>query len=200
MDLSGRAWGAGGAADGADRCTGPEALSTSPPKEDPPVFDWLKTRNPQRQRAAALYNRMVALARAPRFYAELGVPDTVEGRFEMIVLHVALALRRLHGVDETLAEQVLEVMWGDLDRSIRELGVGDLSVSKKMRLLARSFYGRATSYDAALQAGDEAGLAAALVRNVHDDEPPSPAQITALVAYVRETAARADLLEEPQAA
>jgi cytochrome b pre-mRNA-processing protein 3 len=152
------------------------------------VFEWLKPRNPRRQQGADLYKRMVALARTPRFYAELGVPDTVEGRFEMISLHVALAVRRLHGVDGALAEAVLKAMWINLDESIRELGIGDLSVAKKMKLLAGNFYGRATTYDAALKNQDPTEVQMALVRNVYDGEPPAPDAVAALASYVREIA------------
>ncbi|GIL38621.1 hypothetical protein TMPK1_08580 [Rhodospirillales bacterium TMPK1] len=136
---------------------------------------------------------MVVLARAPRFYAELGVPDTVEGRFEMISLHVTLLLRRLHGVDRALADAVLSAMWIDLDAAIRELGIGDLSVAKKMKLLASNFYGRAAAYDAALKNADDAELQSTLVRNVYDGEAPAPAAVAALAAYARDIAASPEL-------
>jgi cytochrome b pre-mRNA-processing protein 3 len=164
------------------------------------VFEWLKTRNPRRQQGADLYQRMVALARAPRIYAAWGVPDTVEGRFEMISLHVALLLRRLHGVDSALAEAVLKAMWLDLDASIRELGIGDLSVGKKMKLLASNFYGRAAAYDAALKNGDPAELQIVLVRNVYDGEAPAPGPVAALAAYVRDMSVSSELDADRRAA
>ncbi|MDB5365463.1 MAG: ubiquinol-cytochrome c chaperone [Rhodospirillales bacterium] len=157
------------------------------------MFDWLKTRDPRRRQGAEMYKRMVELARAPRFYAELGVPDTVEGRFEMISLHVALLLRRLHGVDGALAEAVIKTMWADLDVAIRELGIGDLSVGKKMKLLAQNFYGRAAAYDQALKSEDSAELQAALLRNVYDGEPPAPGAVAALAEYVRDAAVGPEL-------
>ena len=164
------------------------------------MFEWLKPRDPRRRHGAELYQRMVALARAPRFYAELGVPDTVEGRFGMISLHVALLLRRLHGVDDALAEAVLKAMWINLDESIRELGIGDLSVGKKMKLLASNFYGRAAAYDAALKQQDSADLQTALIRNVYDGEPPAQPAVAALVTYVREASTGPELDADRRAA
>jgi cytochrome b pre-mRNA-processing protein 3 len=119
--------------------------------------------------AASLYHSIVAQARLPVFYANWSVPDTIEGRFEMIALHCALVLRRLRQGDraaERLQQPLLEFMFADLDRSIREIGVGDMSVGKYMKRLGKSFYGRATVYDQALDAGDQAALAAAVLRNI----------------------------------
>lgn len=164
------------------------------------MFAWLKPRASRRRQGAELYRRMVALARVPRFYADLGVPDTVEGRFEMVALHVVLLLRRLHGVDDALAQAVMQVMWTDLDESIRELGIGDLSVAKKMKLLATNFYGRATAYDAALKSADPAELERALLRNAYDGDAPSDAKVAALAAYVRDLATSSQLDVGKQAA
>ena len=124
----------------------------------------------QQTRTGTLYSALVAQARQPGFYSALAVPDTVEGRFEMVALHCALALRRLRAIGgrpaAALSQQLLEYMFGDLDRSIREIGVGDMSVGKYMKRLGKSFYGRAAAYDAALDAGDGAVLAQAIDRNI----------------------------------
>ena len=96
--------------------------------------------------AAELYSGVVTAARAPAFYAELGVPDTVEGRYEMIVLHVVLLLRRMRqpgAGQKRLSQALVDFMAADLDRSIRELGVGDMSVGKFMKRLGEGLYGRA---------------------------------------------------------
>jgi cytochrome b pre-mRNA-processing protein 3 len=123
---------------------------------------------PQRR----LYEAIVAQARQPWLYAEAGVPDTVEGRFEMIVLHAFLVIERLGGEGETareLAQQVFDEMFKDMDESLREMGVGDLAVGRRIKQMAQAFYGRSRAYRQALRDGGASGreaLIAALSRNV----------------------------------
>jgi len=139
----------------------------------------------------ALYVALVGHARQPAFYAELGVPDTVEGRFDMIALVVALAVRRLKDGDaagRALAQAVFDSMFRDMDRSLREMGVGDMSVGRKVQNLAKGFYGRLAAYDAAL-AADDAALRETLVRNVYAETAPAPAALDRLAAHVRAFAA-----------
>ncbi|MEM1284104.1 MAG: ubiquinol-cytochrome C chaperone family protein [Pseudomonadota bacterium] len=121
----------------------------------------------------AMYQSVMDQARQPVFYAEWGVPDTIEGRFDMLITHAVLALRRLKIVDPSRAEEaadrsqsLTDVLFKDLDRALRETGVGDVSVPKKMNKLASAFYGRGKSYGEALDARDEAALADALARNL----------------------------------
>lgn len=116
----------------------------------------------------ALYGEIVAQSRQPAFYAGLGVPDTTEGRFDMIVLHMILLLRRVRRAEEAgpFAQDLFDTMFRQMDRNLREMGVGDLSVPKRVRKMAEAFYGRASVYDPALDAGDEEALALALRRNV----------------------------------
>jgi cytochrome b pre-mRNA-processing protein 3 len=119
------------------------------------------------------YDQIVAAARQPVLYADWGVPDTPLGRYEMVGLHLFLVLHRLRGHDGAagaLAQELTDAFFADLDHSIRELGVGDLGVPKRMKKLARMFYGRATAYGEAVEKGDEAGLAEALARNVRPGE------------------------------
>jgi cytochrome b pre-mRNA-processing protein 3 len=126
-------------------------------------------RRKQEVLAGSLYQAIVAQARDPGFYRDLAVPDTIEGRFEMIVLHCTLVMRRLRAGEKAVAalgQPLLEYMFGDFDRSIREIGVGDMSVGKYMKRLGKSFYGRATAYDQALDAGDTSLLAEAIGRNI----------------------------------
>ena len=85
---------------------------------------------------AAVYDAIVASARQPRFYADLGVPDTLDGRFDMIVLHLFLVLDRMKGEDEKFRQNLTDYFFMDMDRSLREIGVGDLSVGKKVRKMA----------------------------------------------------------------
>src|SRR5438105_12562141 len=108
---------------------------------------------------AALYGAIVAQARHPAFYVHYGVPDTMEGRFDMIVLHAALFFRRLRGesnADRALGQSVFDLFCRDMDHSLREIGVGDLAVPKHMLRLAEAFYGRAAAYDLAIASDDSA--------------------------------------------
>ena len=143
-------------------------------------------RRRQEQKIDALYGAIVAQARRPAFYVEYGVADTVTGRFDMIVLHLALVLRRLRAASESeqpLGQGLFDAFCNDLDGNLREMGVGDLKVPKEMRRFGEAFYGRAAAYDRAL-AADAAELAATLARNVFAQaEHPGAAR---LAAYVQE--------------
>ncbi len=125
--------------------------------------------SPNRAIVDALYEQIVAAARRPVLYAEWQVPDTPLGRYEMISLHVFLFLRRLRGVTGNAAEiaqEVTDEFFKDVEHSLREFGIGDMGVPKRMKKLARMYYGRVAAYDSALEAHDRAALAAALARNV----------------------------------
>ena len=113
-----------------------------------------------------LYASAAAQARSPAFYAVMGAPDTAEGRFELYTLHVALLLRRLKGQGSQAAETaqgVFDAYVKSLDHALREMGVGDLSVGKKMRKLGEAFYGRVKNYDEAFGALPEAAPLAAII-------------------------------------
>ena len=129
------------------------------------------------------YEAIVAAARHPAFYARWGVSDTLDGRFDMIALHTYLVLDRLKGAEPQFRQALVDEFFRDMDRSLRELGVGDLSVGKKVRKMAEVFYGRVAAYDTAL-AVDEAALVAALARNVFPDEPDAKGA-EPLAGYVR---------------
>jgi len=149
--------------------------------------------DPQAIPARALYERIVAQARQPEFYAEFGVPDTLDGRFEMIGLHVFLILYRLKGEPTAsgLARAVVEAMVHDMDRSLREMGAGDLGIGRRVKAMARGLYGRIAAYEAGLQ-GPEAMLEAALGRNLYGTAAAAPAHLAAVAGYVRaQTAALA---------
>jgi cytochrome b pre-mRNA-processing protein 3 len=146
----------------------------------------------QTRSIAPLYGAIVAQARAPAFYRVYGVPDTVNGRLEMIMLHAVLLLARLETESAPIREagqRLFDDFCRDMDASMREMGVGDLAVPKKMRRIADAFFGRQSAYRAALAEPGEQPLAAALARNVFagSTEPHGPAQ---LAAYVREAARR----------
>lgn len=138
----------------------------------------------------AIYAAIVAQARQPVFYAELGVPDTLEGRYDMLMLHAFLYMHRLKDEAEEVkdvAQEVFDFMFSDMDRSLREMGVGDLSVPKKIKKMAQAFYGRATAYDAAL-AKPGPDLVAAVGRNVFAGEASAASDAAAIADYMREAA------------
>lgn len=126
-----------------------------------------------------LYGAAVAAARQPFLFAACGIPDTRAGRFEAICLFVALLIRRLRQDADArgpaLAQAVFDAMFADMDRSLRELGVGDLSVGKRNRELWEAFHGRARAYEAALEGDDAGALPAAIGRNLFAGAPPAGA-------------------------
>ena len=130
---------------------------------------------------------IVAQARAPAFYQVYGVPDTVNGRLEMVMLHAVLFLQRVE--DEApvraLGQGLFDHFCRDMDANMREMGVGDLAVPRKMRRIGEAFYGRQAAYRAALAAPGSGPLAAALQRNVYAEEGELDCA-GRLAAYVRE--------------
>lgn len=143
---------------------------------------------------AHLYGQIVAQARQPRFYSECGVPDTPEGRFDMIVLHLVLVVRRLRREGERgngLAQAVIEAFFADMDRSLREMGVGDLVVPKRVRGMAEAFYGRASAYERAFDSATGDTLEQTLARNIYGaGAAASPEAVHKLMRYVARTEER----------
>jgi cytochrome b pre-mRNA-processing protein 3 len=132
------------------------------------IFGFLR-RNRHERAGYVLYGAAVAAAREPFLYASVGVPDTLDGRFDLVGLHAFLVIRRLQAQPApgpALAQAVFDAMFNDMDMNLREMGVGDLSVGKKVKVMWEAFHGRATAYAAALDAGDTEALQAALARNV----------------------------------
>lgn len=178
------------------------------------LVGWLARLRAERARAATartLYLAVVARARRLEPYAVMGVPDTPDGRFEMIGLETALVLRRLRSLGEEgerLGRALLEVMVGDFDRNLREMGVGDLSVGRWVKRMTASVLARAAVLDEALARGDRAGLVSHLARAFFPDGPPDSARLEELAAEVEAAAARlarvpaeallAGRLEEPE--
>jgi len=137
------------------------------------------------------YAEITAAARSPAFYESMGVPDTVMGRFEMISLHLFLYLRRTGSAGEAtqgLAQEIVDAFFEDVDHSIRELGIGDMGVPKRMKKLAKMFYGRVTSYSQALDADDRQALTDALKRNIHPEVGDDAPSMQALSDWVMATA------------
>jgi cytochrome b pre-mRNA-processing protein 3 len=139
-----------------------------------------------------LYRTIVGQARNPQFYEHWEVPDTPDGRFDMIVLHSVLVFRRLRGepAAAAVAQALFDRMFADFDESLREMGVGDLRVGKQVKAMAKALYGRIVAYGGALDRGDQAALGEALRRNVYRHVSPAATSIERLAGYMRREAAR----------
>lgn len=138
--------------------------------------------------ARGIYEGIVTQARQPAFYAVCGVPDSLDGRFELVALHAFLVLRRLNrdgGKAPDLAQALVDTLIQDMDRSLREMGVGDLGVSRRVKAMAQGFYGRIAAYDAGLDGADDM-LQAALTRNLYGTVAVAPASaVAAMTGYMR---------------
>lgn len=121
----------------------------------------------------AVYNAIVAQSRRPVFYAEWGASDTMTGRFDMISLHAALVFRRLRSSEKLtrdFSQNVFDCFFKDMDRSLREMGVGDLSVGKRIEKMGSLFYGMLTNLSSALGTGDRDAVIGFVSRNFHDGQ------------------------------
>ncbi len=157
-------------------------------------------KTPESAAAADLYDRIVAAARAPALYRSAGVADSVDGRFDLIALHAFLVFHRMSGVEAwpSVGDRLANRIMTDMDRSLREMGVGDMSVGKKMKKLATAFYGRLDAYWGAVQDDAPDALERALVRNVYRgaDDAATARCAELLAAYARaQMAALADQSE-----
>ncbi len=144
-----------------------------------------------------IYTSIVKQSRQPGFYLNCGVPDTPDGRFDLIVVHTFLVLRRLK--DETgkttdLAQAIFDLMFADMDQNLREMGTGDMGVGKKIKALAEAFYGRLKAYESGLTG--EASLEDALDRNLFRKTNPDQVQIKAMARYVRRESLQLDKMDE----
>jgi cytochrome b pre-mRNA-processing protein 3 len=150
------------------------------------IFGLFRRRDPNAAIVDRLYLAVAEAARHTAFYRDMDVPDTVEGRFDMLTLHTVLVLRRLHALPapaSDLAQDLVDAVFAQFDSALRELGVGDISVPKRMKDMAGAFYGRAKAYEAAFAQGD-AALAAALHRNVYALRPEREASARTMARYV----------------
>ncbi len=147
----------------------------------------------------ALYNAVSVQARQPAFYTDLGVEDRIDARFELYTLHVLLLILRLRDEDKdgpaagaAYAQSLFDVYVSALDNVLRELGVGDMSMARKMRTLGEALYGRMTAYEPPVRADDAQTLALHLARNVYISEDTARAESLARYAL----AARASLANQ----
>jgi cytochrome b pre-mRNA-processing protein 3 len=145
-----------------------------------------RERNANRAITESLYASIVAAARREILYSTWQVPDTPLGRFEMLSLHMFLFQHRMRGeggASFEIAQILIDGFFEDVDHSLRELGIGDLGIPKRMKKLARMYYGRTTAYGDALDRGDEEALRAALARNIRP-EAKSWLEAANLAGYV----------------
>jgi len=143
-----------------------------------------------------IYGMIVTRAREPLFYRDLGVPDTVNGRFDLLLLHLWMVLRHLRTLPggTGLSQALFDHFCADMDANLREMGIGDLAVPKKMQAFGEAFYGRSAAYDLALTDGTEA-LALALDRNILDGAAIGHAR--RLASYVQRTIGSLDGERDP---
>jgi cytochrome b pre-mRNA-processing protein 3 len=144
-------------------------------------------KSPSADAVHAVYSAIVAQSRQPVFYADWGVPDTVTGRFDMISLHLVLLFRRLRADSKqgtAFAQAVFDLFFLDMDRSLREMGVSDIGVPKKIQKMGNLFYGLLRAVNEAMDAGNRPALEQALRRNLFDGAESAPA--AALAGYLED--------------
>ena len=151
------------------------------------IFGLFGKKNGNRRIVEKQYATLTKAARHPYLYEALDVPDTVMGRFEMLSAMLILYFRRTRASatsGQEIAQEIIDAFFEDVDHSIRELGVGDVGVPKRMKKFAGMFYGRLESYAAALDGGDRDGLAGALRRNIHPQAGEGAPSMEGLAAYL----------------
>jgi cytochrome b pre-mRNA-processing protein 3 len=159
-----------------------------------PFNRFRKPRPAPRGTIEAIYGMIVTQARDPVFYTDLGVPDTVNGRFDLLLLHLWLLLRRLRAAADgaAVSQALFDRFCEDMDDNLREMGVGDQTVPRRMRAFGEAFYGRTRAYDQAVDEGGEA-LASAIGKNILDGSQPGQARrLAAYAGAVEAGLARTD--------
>ena len=160
-----------------------------------PFNHFRKPRTPLRGTIEAIYGMIVTQAREPLFYRDFAVPDTVNGRFDLLLLHLWLVLRRQKSAEggAALSQGLFDHFCNDMDDNLRDMGVGDLTVPKRIQAFGEAFYGRTAAYDFALTEGREA-LAQAMCKNILNGENIENAR--RLAAYAEAAMAALDSLDE----
>jgi cytochrome b pre-mRNA-processing protein 3 len=154
------------------------------------LFGLLKASASQNTVAMELYSSVVAQARQPYFYTDLAVPDTPDGRYDMIMIHAFLLLHRLkRDLPNTkeISQALFDIMFEDMDKSLREMGAGDVGIGRRIKEMAKAFYGRIAAYDEGLNRDDDS-LDIALQRNVYRQSSVKNEQVSALGSYIRREA------------
>jgi cytochrome b pre-mRNA-processing protein 3 len=166
------------------------------------MFRWLRDRVRTQRIGRAFYDSIVAQSRAEPFYRELGVPDTMEGRFELIVLHTHLVLERLRpegDIGQALSRALIEAFVADVDANMREIGIADLGVPRRVKRAAAALFERARAYAAAQPAsGTPDALQGALVEHIYGGVCTNPNLPLQMARYVRQAVASLD--QQPSSA
>lgn len=177
----------GVASAGHPRYLASRAMLAMAKRQEPSMILRFFRRNDGSETIQRLYGAIVAHSRQPVFYTDYAVPDTIEGRFEMILVHAFLLFHRLKGEDEArrgLGQGVFDAFCTDMDANLREMGVGDLTVPKKMKKVAEAFYGRIAAYEPPVEAGDVGALAEAVLRNVYGSHTAHADEARAFAQYM----------------
>lgn len=155
-----------------------------------PMFRWFAGRAARKEAAEKIYDAIVAQSRNPAFYLRCGVPDTLSGRFDMLVIHmfVVLQILKLGGREgQLLAQEIVEAFIREMDTMVRDLGVSDRNVPKEVRKIAQLFYGQLLAYSTALQRGDTKGLANEVWKSFQSGEGSSASiAAEAISTYMRQ--------------
>lgn len=152
------------------------------------ISAWLKRRKATRNAAAGLYQAAVSQSRDPLFYTELGVADTLDGRFDLVTLHVFLIMNRLGALGQNgkaLSQALFDHMFTNMDVTLRQIGIGDMGIPKHMKRMMRAFNGRVHSYHTALNGSDKQQLELVVSRNIYrhkEGEIPDTAKF--MVEYI----------------
>jgi cytochrome b pre-mRNA-processing protein 3 len=150
-------------------------------------FSALWKSRPEHGAAATVYVAIVAQARQAAFYLNYGVPDTVDGRFDLIILHAMLVMRRLRregAKGHDIAQALFDYMFSDMDRSLREMGVGDMSIGKHVKKMAKAFYSRAAHCEQGLDGNDDV-LTAALASSLFRAKAAGQESLQLMATYLR---------------
>lgn len=150
------------------------------------MLTWFTKRAQRKANAHNLYGSIVALSRAPALYDKLHVPDEIENRFEVLVFHMFACLLRLNGEELSLAQDIVDNFFADMDTTSRELGVGDVAVPKKMRGLAAVFEERMAGYKTATEATDKKILTKKLKKNIYGATDPGLSSTEGLDRYAQD--------------
>lgn len=146
------------------------------------MLNVLKRSEARKKKAQALEAVLTARARAPVFFTDFGVPDTIDGRFDLLVLHAWLVFDRLKGEEmRPLSQTLMDSLFSGFDEGLRDLGAGDIGMGRRMKKMADALYGRFAAYEAA---ADEAAMAAALQRNVYRGDANRADETRILAHYV----------------
>jgi cytochrome b pre-mRNA-processing protein 3 len=163
---------------------------THPEAERNPMILSLFRKNTATDAVYGIYRAIVAQSRQPVFYAQWGVPDTVTGRFDMISLHMALVFRRLRASESSkkFSQAVFDLFFKDMDRSLREMGAGDLGVPKKIQKMGNLFFGLLAAINEAMDRGDREALATVFSRNIFGGAEMDHARTLADYAFAQDAA------------